>query len=87
MLVAIRENVSKLKKQGRSLVETVEAKPTASYDHKWGQYVIDPGLFTKLVYAECDRSCSAGSACRGIGMAQDPPSSLEVTRPVEPRIF
>ncbi len=50
MLVAIRENVAKLKRQGRSLDETVEAKPTAAFDEKWGQFVIDPAFFTRLVY-------------------------------------
>jgi len=50
MLVAIRENVAKLKKQGRSRDETVVAKPTAAFDAKWGQFVIDPGYFTRLVY-------------------------------------
>ena len=50
MLVAIRENVAKLKKQGRSRGETVAAKPTAAFDAKWGQFVIDPGYFTRLVY-------------------------------------
>jgi hypothetical protein len=39
-----------LKKQGRSLDETIAAKPTAAYDAKWGQFVIDPDFFTKLVY-------------------------------------
>src|SRR6266446_8555008 len=50
MLVAIRENIAKLKKQGRSRHETVAAKPTAAFDAKWGQFVIDPGYFTRLVY-------------------------------------
>jgi glyoxylase-like metal-dependent hydrolase (beta-lactamase superfamily II) len=50
MLVAIRDNVAKLKKRGRSLDETIAAKPTSAYDAKWGQYVIDPALFTRLVY-------------------------------------
>jgi glyoxylase-like metal-dependent hydrolase (beta-lactamase superfamily II) len=50
MLVAIRDNVAKLKKQGKTLAETVAARPTASFDAKWGQFVIDPGFFTKLVY-------------------------------------
>ena len=50
MLVAIRENVAKLKKQGRSRDETVAAKPTAAFDAKWGQFVINPGFFTRLVY-------------------------------------
>ncbi|MCQ1775833.1 MBL fold metallo-hydrolase [Neorhizobium galegae] len=50
MLVAIRENVAKLKRQGRSRDEAVEAKPTAAFDSKWGNFVIDPGFFTRLVY-------------------------------------
>jgi glyoxylase-like metal-dependent hydrolase (beta-lactamase superfamily II) len=50
MLVAVRDNVATLKKQGRSRDETVAAKPTAAFDAKWGQFVIDPGFFTRLVY-------------------------------------
>ena len=50
MLVAIREKVAALKKQGRTLDETIAAKPTASYDAKWGQFLITPAMFTGLVY-------------------------------------
>ncbi|MEI9983782.1 MAG: MBL fold metallo-hydrolase [Aliidongia sp.] len=50
MLVAIRANVAALKQQGRSLDEAIAAKPTAVFDAKWGQFLITPGLFTKLVY-------------------------------------
>ncbi len=50
MLVAIRDNVAALKKQGRTLDDIVAAKPTAAYDAKWGGFVIDPDFFTKLVY-------------------------------------
>jgi glyoxylase-like metal-dependent hydrolase (beta-lactamase superfamily II) len=50
MLVGVRDNVATLKKAGRTLQETVAAKPTAAYDAKWGQFVIDPTFFTKLVY-------------------------------------
>jgi hypothetical protein len=41
MLVAVRENVARLKKQGK--------KPTAAYDARWGSFVIDPAFFTRLV--------------------------------------
>jgi len=52
MLVAIREKVSALKKQGLSLAEVVAAKPTAAYDAaKWGSFFIDGSTFTSLVYA------------------------------------
>ncbi|WP_456620364.1 MULTISPECIES: MBL fold metallo-hydrolase [unclassified Bradyrhizobium] len=50
MLVAIRDNVARLKAQGRTRDESVAAKPTAAFDAKWGQFVIDPGFFTRLVY-------------------------------------
>lgn len=51
MLVAIRDKVARLKKQGKSLDEVIAAKPTSAYDAKWGGYVIDGPLFTRLVYA------------------------------------
>jgi glyoxylase-like metal-dependent hydrolase (beta-lactamase superfamily II) len=50
MLVSVREKVSALKKQGKSLEETLAAKPTADYDAKWGGFVIDGKKFTGLVY-------------------------------------
>ena len=50
MLVGVRENVAALKKQGRSRDEAVAAKPTAAFDAVWGNFVIDPGFFTRLVY-------------------------------------
>ena len=42
--------VAKLKQQGRSLEGTIAAKPTATFDAKWGQFVITPDFFTRLVY-------------------------------------
>jgi glyoxylase-like metal-dependent hydrolase (beta-lactamase superfamily II) len=51
MLVAIRNNVAELKKQGKSVEETIAAKPTAKYDAKFGQFLITPAFFTTLVYS------------------------------------
>ena len=51
MLVSVRDKVSALKKQGRSLDEVVAARPTAEYDEKWGGFIIDGNFFTRLVYA------------------------------------
>ena len=48
MLVGVRDNVAKLKQQGRSLDETIAAKPTAPFDAKWGQSVITPALSPAL---------------------------------------
>lgn len=50
MLAAIRANVAALKSKGQSLDEIIAAKPTAPFDAKWGQFVITPAFFTKLVY-------------------------------------
>jgi glyoxylase-like metal-dependent hydrolase (beta-lactamase superfamily II) len=50
MLVAIRAAVSKLKKQGNSLAETIAAKPTAPFDAVWGGGLMSPAEFTELVY-------------------------------------
>ena len=51
MLVAIRNNVATLKKQGKSLSETIASKPTAAYDAKYGHFLITPEIFTTLVYS------------------------------------
>lgn len=50
MLVAIRDKVATLKRSGRSLDEAIAAKPTEQFDAKWGQFLITPALFTRLVY-------------------------------------
>jgi glyoxylase-like metal-dependent hydrolase (beta-lactamase superfamily II) len=50
MLTDVREKVSSLKKEGKSLSEVIAAKPTVAYDTKWGGFVIDGKNFTGLVY-------------------------------------
>jgi len=50
MLTTVRDAVAALKKQGRTLEETVAAKPTARYDAKWGGFLISGTAFTGLVY-------------------------------------
>jgi glyoxylase-like metal-dependent hydrolase (beta-lactamase superfamily II) len=51
MLVAIRDKIAGLKKQGKSADEVVAEKPTAAYDAVWGASLVDGVLFTRLVYA------------------------------------
>ena len=51
MLAAVRETVAVLKRQGRDVEEVIAAKPTATFDDTWGQWVVGPAQFTKLVYA------------------------------------
>jgi glyoxylase-like metal-dependent hydrolase (beta-lactamase superfamily II) len=50
MLVAIREKVAGLKRQGMNVFEVIAAKPTSAFDAKWGQFLITPSAFTGLVY-------------------------------------
>jgi glyoxylase-like metal-dependent hydrolase (beta-lactamase superfamily II) len=49
MLVAVRDNVKRLKDLGMSADEVVAAKPTARYDAKYGNFDIKPEFFTRLV--------------------------------------
>ncbi|HTE19743.1 MAG TPA: MBL fold metallo-hydrolase [Armatimonadota bacterium] len=51
MLRTTRDAVAALKKQGKSLAETVAARPTAAHDAKWGGFLIKGDAFTGLVYA------------------------------------
>src|ERR1700754_4954354 len=51
MLATVRDNVATLKQQGKSLDEVIAAKPSAAFDDQWGQFVIDPARFIRLVYA------------------------------------
>ena len=50
LLVTLRDRISSLKKEGRSLEEIVAAKPAAAYDAKWGKSFINGDFFTKLVH-------------------------------------
>ncbi|MFD4787270.1 MBL fold metallo-hydrolase [Streptomyces sp. NPDC058459] len=50
MLVGIRARVADLKHKGLTVDQVIAAKPTKSFDAKWGQGLIGPDLFTKLVY-------------------------------------
>jgi glyoxylase-like metal-dependent hydrolase (beta-lactamase superfamily II) len=51
MLVAIRDRVAALKKEGKTLEEVITAKPTAAYDSKWATPFTTGTVFTKYVYA------------------------------------
>ncbi len=50
MLVAIRASISASKSKGMSLGEVQAQRPTSAFDAVWGQFVITPDFFTKLVY-------------------------------------
>ena len=50
MLVGSRDNVAKLKKEGKSLEETIAAKPTAKFDAAYAHGLMSPDNFTRVVY-------------------------------------
>jgi len=50
MLSAIRDKVSGLKKEGKTIDEVIAAKPTAAFDEKWGKGFTTPEMFTRFVY-------------------------------------
>lgn len=52
MLVAVRQNVARLKHQGKTLAQTVAARPTAAYDAKYGDFLISPAFFVQLIYMD-----------------------------------
>jgi glyoxylase-like metal-dependent hydrolase (beta-lactamase superfamily II) len=52
LLVAVRANVANLKKSGKTLAETVAARPTAAFDAKYGDFLINPAFFIQLVYMD-----------------------------------
>ncbi len=52
VLVEIRDKVSSLKKQGRTLADVVSARPGARYDAEWGQSFMSPSAFVELVYQD-----------------------------------
>ncbi|HEX4955928.1 MAG TPA: MBL fold metallo-hydrolase [Thermoanaerobaculia bacterium] len=51
MLVGVRANVAALVAAGKSLDETLAAKPTAAWDEAWGKGFLSPDTFTRHVYA------------------------------------
>jgi hypothetical protein len=50
VLTETREKISALKKRGMQVAEVVAAKPTASHDVKWANFLIDGKFFVKLVF-------------------------------------
>jgi cyclase len=50
MLTQIRDRVRRLAKAGKSEAEVVAAKPTASFDARWGKGSVSPDAFVRMVY-------------------------------------
>lgn len=50
MLIEVRDNVKKLVDAGKTVEETIAAKPTASTDEKWAGGFLKPDLFTSIIF-------------------------------------
>jgi cyclase len=50
VLAAVRDRVQKAKRAGRTLAEVQADKPSAEFDGKWGQGLMQPDAFVGLVY-------------------------------------
>jgi cyclase len=50
MLITVRDRVQKLKSSGKSLQDTVAAKPTADLDATWAKGMVNGDFLTTLVY-------------------------------------
>ncbi|GDX39912.1 cyclase [Armatimonadota bacterium] len=50
MLVTVHERITPLVKSGKSVEDTVAAKPLADLDDKWGKGFMKPDVFVKIVY-------------------------------------
>jgi glyoxylase-like metal-dependent hydrolase (beta-lactamase superfamily II) len=55
MLAGIRGRILPLVKAGKTLAEVQAAKPTASYDEKWGKGFLKPDDFVGIVYASLSK--------------------------------
>ena len=51
MMATVRDRVAKLKVAGRTLDETIAAKPTADLDSVWGKGFLTPEMFVSIVYS------------------------------------
>jgi len=51
MLAGVRDRIVPLVKAGKTLAEVQAAKPTASYDEKWGKGFLKPEEFVAIAYA------------------------------------
>jgi glyoxylase-like metal-dependent hydrolase (beta-lactamase superfamily II) len=51
MMVTVRDRVQKLKTSGRTVEETIAAKPTADLDAAWGKGFMQPDVFVRIVYS------------------------------------
>jgi cyclase len=55
VMIALRERIGKLIREGKTMEEAVAARPTADLDPKWGNGPIRPDQIVEEVYADLKR--------------------------------
>jgi hypothetical protein len=55
-MIALRDRITKLIKDGKTLEEAVAAKPTADLDADWGNGPIRPDQIVEEVYLDLKRT-------------------------------
>lgn len=55
MLKTVRKKIARLIKQGKTLEQTIAAKPTKKYDALWGNGFLNPETFCTMVYQDLVR--------------------------------
>ena len=55
MLLAVRDRVTKLVTEGRTLEQVMAAKPLADLDQAWGAGFMKPDMFLQIVYRDLSR--------------------------------
>jgi glyoxylase-like metal-dependent hydrolase (beta-lactamase superfamily II) len=55
VMIALRDRITRLIRDGKSMDEAVAAKPTADFDAKWGNGPIRPDQIVEEVYADLKR--------------------------------
>ena len=64
MLVTVRDRVTKLVKEGRTLEQVLAAKPLADLDDTWGKGFMKPDMFLRVVFADLSRTGPSGKGRR-----------------------
>ncbi|HET7233463.1 MAG TPA: hypothetical protein VFJ16_25860 [Longimicrobium sp.] len=67
MLVAVYERVEQLVKDGKTVDQAVAARPTASFDARWGRGPVSPERFVRAAYASVVKDRQAEAARQGQG--------------------
>jgi len=55
-MITLRDRVTRIIRDGKTLAEAIAAKPTADLDARWGKGPIRPDQFVEEVFADIKRT-------------------------------